>query len=91
VRLYSRALSAREVRQLYGYERNLLPNLSIGVKTIRLTLFLQVGTTNQLDLSTDLRTWSPYGPPFLSTNSITYQDVDVSENQQYFRIRMLSP
>jgi hypothetical protein len=92
VRMYNRALSAQEVGQLYQYERNPLPNLGIAVKTIRLTLMLAPGTSNELDSSTDLKTWAPYGPPFVATNSITYEDVDIFGMQkQYFRVRLLTP
>jgi hypothetical protein len=89
VRLYNRALSATEVRQLYQYEVNTLPYLTVAVKTIRLTLFLDVGTTNQLDSSSDLTTWMPYGPPFIATNSVSFEDVDVSGGRQYFRVRLI--
>jgi hypothetical protein len=90
VRLYNRALSALEIRQLYQYEANPLPYITAAVKTIRLTLFLELGTTNQLDSSTGLGFWTPYGPPFVATNAISYQDVDIfGTQQQFFRIRRL--
>ena len=91
VRIYNRPLSKKEVQQLYSYERNPLPNLSIAVKTVRLTLNLAPGTTNQLDSSPDLRTWTPYLPAFIATNSITIQDLDISEDNKYFRLRATTP
>jgi hypothetical protein len=89
LRIYNRALSPREVHELYQYERNPLPSLAIAVKTIRLSLFVQPGTTNQVESSTDLLTWLPYGPPISATNSVMYQDVDILDGQQYFLIRMV--
>jgi len=92
VRFYNRALSAQELHQLYQYEANPLPYLTITVKTIRLTLFVTLATTNQLDSSTNLGTWTAYGPPFVATNPIVYQDVDIfGTQQQYFRVRRLLP
>lgn len=81
-----------EVRELYQYEANSLPFLTIVVKTIRLSLFLELGATNQLDSSTGLGIWTPYGAPFLATNSITDVDVDILGTQQrFFRVRRLIP
>jgi hypothetical protein len=92
VRLYNRALSAVEVRELYQYEANPLPFLTVVVKTIRLSLFLELGTTNQLDSSTGLAVWTPYGSPFLATNSVEYVDVDIlGTQQQFFRVRRILP
>jgi len=91
VRLYSRALSRQEVRLLHQFEANPLPFLTIALKTIRLSLFLELGKTNQLESSTNLGIWTPYGPPFLATNSVVYQDVDISEGPQFFRIKWLIP
>jgi len=92
VRLYSRALSALEIRQLYQYESSLLPYLTVTVKTIRLSLFVELGSTNLLEVSTNLTTWGPYGAPFTASSSVVYQDVDVfGVPYQYFRIRRLLP
>jgi hypothetical protein len=89
VRLYNRALPPAEIAQLYHYEANPLPNLSISVKTIRLSLFVELGTTNQVDECVDLKTWNPYGPPFVATNSLTFADIDVFGTQRYFRVRRI--
>lgn len=91
VRMYDRALSNSEIQQLYLWERNPLPNLSIAIKTIRLTLLLEVGTSNLLEVSTGLTNWTPYKPPFVATSSIAYEDVDVLESKQFFRVRSLTP
>jgi hypothetical protein len=90
VRLYNRAFSTLEILQLYQHEANPLPYLTIAVKTIRLSLFVDFGTTNQLDSSTNLSFWTPYGSPFVATNSVVYADVDVFGTQQrFFRMRRL--
>jgi hypothetical protein len=91
VRIYNRALSKQEIHQLYGYERNPLPNLTIEVKTVRLTLNLVPNTANQLDASSDLKTWHPYIPSFTATNSILVQDVEISDENKFFRLRALTP
>jgi hypothetical protein len=92
VRLYNRALSAAEVRQLYQYEVNPLPYLTVAVKTLRLSLFAEAGTSNQLEAATSLGSWTPYGPPFLATNSLTFVDVDIlGTDQQFFRVRRIIP
>jgi len=86
IRIYNRALSANEIKSLYLYERNPLTSLAIQVKTIRLSLFVELGRTYQLESSTDLKTWAAYGEPFTAVSSISIQDVDVENNQQNFRI-----
>ncbi|MBI3853266.1 MAG: LamG domain-containing protein [Verrucomicrobia bacterium] len=87
VRIYNRALSQQEVQQLYFYELNELPYLTVAVKTIQLNMFVALGKTNQLEASTNLITWTDYGSPFIATNSVMYQDVDVLNGQRFFRIR----
>lgn len=89
VRIYDRALSESEVTQLYQNEVNLIPYLSVTVKTIRISMLVKVGTTNQLESSSDLNTWNPYGSPFVATNSNVYEDVDILNGQRYFRIHQL--
>jgi hypothetical protein len=92
VRLYNRALSTLEIRQLYQYESSQLPYLTVTVKTIRLSLFVELGSTNVLEASTNLTTWGPYSPPFTASSSVVYQDVDVfGVPYQYFRVRRLVP
>ena len=65
------------------------PYLTIGVKTLRLTLYVVPGKSNQLESSPDLHTWTPYGAPFVSNSSTFVQDVDVVSDQSYFRVHQL--
>jgi hypothetical protein len=65
---------------------NQLPYLTTAVKTVRLSVFAVAGSTNQLESSTNGQNWTPYGSPFVVTNSPTFQDVDVSGSQQFFRV-----
>jgi hypothetical protein len=65
LRVYSRALSAAEIRQLYALET--LPRLGIlreqgGLRLHEMNLF--VGTNYQLETSRDLLLWSDWGPAF---------------------------
>jgi len=91
IRIYNRALSQQEVQQLYVYELTPRPYLTVSVKTIQLNMYVALGKTNQLESSTNFITWTAYGLPFLATNSVMYQDVDVLGGQQYFRIKEVSP
>lgn len=86
VRIYDRALSAQEIARLNAVE-------SGQILTLRKAVFaeasdLEIGTTYQLQLSTDLQTWANYGTAFTATNSnwrSDYQDIDC--DQLYFRLR----
>ncbi|MBI3850301.1 MAG: hypothetical protein HY298_08440 [Verrucomicrobia bacterium] len=91
IRIYNRTLSDQEVQQLYNYEVNPIPFLTVAVKTIRLSMFVALGKTNQLESSSNLITWTNYGSPFTATNSVMYQDVDVSNGQRFFRIKEVGP
>ena len=70
IRIYNRAFSDSEVQQLYTYERPPSPYLTIAIKTIRLNMFVALGKTNQLESSSNLISWTPYGSPFLATNAV---------------------
>ena len=78
VAVYNRALSTNEVRELYEYE--LGPKLALikAVKPAFSNLF--VGTNYQLQVSSDLASWTNHGSPFVATNAATiypqYFDVD---------------
>lgn len=87
VRFFNRALSAHEVAQLYQYERNTLPSLTITGPPLGLTLYLAQGTTNQVESSSNLGAWTAYGPPIPGTNWVTYQGLSGTAPQQYFRIK----
>ena len=90
VRIYNRALTDQEVQQLYRIESTSLPYLTIQVKTIRLSLYVEEGKTYQLESSTDLQSWAAYGSPFVAFYSPIYQDVDVLDSYRFFRIREIT-
>jgi hypothetical protein len=86
VRIYDRALSAEQIERLNAVEAGQL--LTLRKAVFAKTSDLEIGTTYQLQLSTDLQTWTNYGPAFTATNSnwrSDYQDVDW--DQLYFRLR----
>ena len=87
VRIYRRALSDQEVLQLYNIESSPLPYLTVRTKTIRLSLYVELGKTYQLEASTNMQTWSPYGSSFTAVASPVYEDVDVLVGSRFFRIR----
>ncbi len=65
------------------------PYLKVCVKTLRLTLFVVPGKTNQLESSPDLHTWTAYGAPFVNNSSTFFQDVEVLSERSYFRIQQV--
>jgi len=87
VRLYNRALSGSEVRQLYAYEYGPHVNLLKAVKPSFDGLAL--GTNYQLQVSADMNTWTNQGSPFIATNTSIiypqYWDVD-NWNSLFFRL-----
>ena len=87
VRVYNRSLSASEVAQLFATEAGLL--------NVRKAVYvdsgiLTVGSNYQLQVSSDLATWTNQGAPFTATNSFwrssTYWDVD-DWHKLFFRLR----
>lgn len=86
VRLYNRALSAREVEDLYHYEAPEPPALEIAVKTVQIKMRLKPARKYQVQASADLRTWANLGPPFLATTAEVLQEFNVSETGRYFRV-----
>jgi hypothetical protein len=90
IRIFNRALSANEVAQLYALEA---PPATIGIrKAVYLEASnLRLGTNYQLQISSDLNTWTNTGSAFTATNSIwrstNYWDVDW--NQLYFRFQIV--
>ena len=89
VRLYNRALSGSEVRQLYAYEYGPHVNLLKAVKPSFDGLAL--GTNYQLQVSADMNTWTNQGSPFIATNTSIiypqYWDVD-NWNSLFFRLQV---
>lgn len=91
VRLYNRALSATEVADLYQLESvaPFAPSLAIQVKTVRVSMLVQPGEKYQLETSSDLAQWAPYGIPFTASAHTMFTDVEVLNGAQYFRINQV--
>ncbi|MGO8677108.1 MAG: LamG domain-containing protein [Limisphaerales bacterium] len=88
VRIYNVALSSNQVQQLYAFESQPIVSLKKAVKPAFANLFL--GTNYQLQVSTDLSTWTNSGSAFTATNtSMVYpQYFDVDDwNQLFFRLQ----
>lgn len=87
LRMYNRALSASEVQQLYAFESG--PRVDL-IKIVQPSLSnLTLGTNYQLQVSTDLRSWTNSGSAFTATNSsvIYPQYFNVENwNQLFFRL-----
>lgn len=86
IRVFNRALSEAEIRQLYQIELMGFPSLSVIVKTVRVDLLLETGRKYQLESSVDMRTWTRVGMPFVGTAAQVSQDFDVAETGRCFRI-----
>lgn len=88
VRIYNRALSSNEVAALYNLEAP--PFLRVKKAVYVESPNLKVGTNYQLQLSTDLSTWTNSGAAFTATNSVwrslNYWDVD-NWNKLFFRLQ----
>lgn len=88
IRIYNRALSASDVQQLYLIEAP--PILSVKKAVYLDTPNLKVGTNYQVQVSSDLNTWTNFGTPFTATNSswrsTNYWDVD-NWNSLFFRLQ----
>jgi hypothetical protein len=88
VRIYNQTLSDSEVQQLYQLENTPIVNL---VKAVTVSFSnLSVGTNYQLQVSTDLNSWTNFGAPFTATNSfMAYSNYwNVSDwNQLFFRLQ----
>jgi len=90
IRIYNRALSASELQQLYQYESG--PWVSL-IKAVKPSFNnLNIGANYQLQVSTDLNSWTNYGSSFTATNNnIVYpQYWDVENwNSLYFRLQIV--
>ena len=89
VRLYSRALSGSEVRQLYAYEYG--PHVNL-LKAVKPSFDgLDLGTNYQLQVSADMDRWTNQGSPFTATNTSMiypqYWDVE-NWNSLFFRLQV---
>jgi len=86
VRIYSRALSATEVQQLYAML--VQPGIAIS-KAVRLDYScLSIGTNYQLQESHDLLNWAPSGSPFTATNSSSAQYLDIGDWSAFWRLQI---
>jgi hypothetical protein len=84
VRIYNRALSSQEVGELMS------PPIVNLVKAVTVNFsYLTVGSNYQLQVSSDLNSWTNFGTPFTATNStMIYSNYwNVSDwNQLFFRL-----
>ena len=90
IRIYNRALSSSEVAQLYAIESS--PRVDL-IKAVKPAFsYLWVGTNYQLQLSTDMSTWTNHGSPFTATNASMvypqYWDVD-NWDSLFFRLHQV--
>jgi hypothetical protein len=87
LQIYTGALSSNAVQQLYLNQSVPLVNL---VKAVAVNFQnLSIGTNYQLQVSSDLNSWTNFGTPFTATNSfMTYSNYwNVSDwNQLFFRL-----
>jgi hypothetical protein len=87
VRIYNRTLSDSEVQQLYQAEST--PNVNL-VKAVTVSFGnLSIGTNYQLQVTTDITSWTNFGTPFTATNTfLIYSNYwNVSDwNQLFFRL-----
>ena len=91
VRIYDRSLSPQRIASLYWIESQQYPPvnlLTVEVATVRVNMFLEVGTTYQLESSANLVTWTAVGAPFLATNSVSSVEFDVAETGRFFRLQI---
>ena len=89
IRIYNRALSTNEVAQLYAIESGPILNVRKAVYLDSSNLW--VGTNYQVQVFTDLNTWTNFGAVFTATTnywrSTNYWDVS-DWNQLFFRLKV---
>ncbi len=88
VRIYNRVLSGEEIAELHAVESvaPFSPSLTIQVRAVRIHMLLQPDIQYQLETSSDLVSWTRCGIPFIAASPNMFQDVDVLNGSQYFRI-----
>ena len=86
VRIYNRALSDQEVKDLYHYEAPDQPWVSIEVETVRVTMHVKPTKKYQLESSSDLKSWSKVGDVILAGSSEIPLTLNVLQVGQFFRI-----
>lgn len=87
IRLYRRALSDQEVRDLYRYEAPVPPRVTIDVKTVAVTLYVTPNHRYQLESSFDLGTWTNLNAVFLATSAELVQEFNAAEVGRFYRLR----
>jgi hypothetical protein len=88
VRLYNRALAPDEVRQLYELEG---PPFASVDKVIHLyASTLVAGTNYQLQVSTDLASWTDLAPPFTAISATTNWYSEAADAVTFWRLKMFS-
>lgn len=86
VRIYNRALSAQEVKDLYRYESPTPPTVSIKVETVQVTMHVTPAKRYQLMSSFDLKTWTNVGQPILAGSSEIPLTLNALSVGQFFRV-----
>jgi len=86
VRIYNRALSAQEVKDLYRYESPTPPTVSIKVETVQVTMHVSPSKRYQLMSSFDLKTWTNVGQPILAGSSEIPLTLNALSMGQFFRV-----
>lgn len=92
ISVYSRALSASEIEELYLFETGPGIDISRAVKLIQYGL--EVGVEYQLQQSTDLAeplNWIDYGDPFTATDITETLYADVADWNSFWRLVRVSP
>jgi hypothetical protein len=62
------------------------PTLSISVKTVSVQMSVVIGRKYELDVSTDMMSWTPVEPPFVAQDDTITQEFDVTNTGRFFRI-----
>lgn len=86
IRIYNRALSVQEVKNLYRYELPVFPTINIEVETVRLTMHVTPSKRYQLESSFDFKSWMKVDDSFVAETSEVYVTVNVTMIGQFFRV-----
>ena len=89
VRIHSRALSERELKDLYAYETEPRPWLSVEVKTVSVSMHVTPAKRYQLEASRDLSSWILLGEPFVASTAESVQEFNAAGVGRYFRLQEL--
>lgn len=65
-----------------------LPKLAV-TRSVKLDLFLKEGLLYQLECARDATNWVSFESSFTATTNVMSRYIDVNENQQYWRLRLL--